>query len=218
MSTPSSSSAATPGRLPVGKYLLSLPAFVVAFLALGIVDQWLTVRAHLSAGELQREVGGHIAGRWARILSAVGLSRPDTAMASPQDRMASGEGAEAKRLVLELNYQMEAAFRTGAPPAAGASPVSPSLAGEIAADIAFSRSAGEPALAAEVLEVLDVAPRDGGGWSVVTKEAWRPAPPQPAPGGSFHSRYRYTIAAEGGRLRIEEMVPILPEPPRAPDR
>lgn len=137
------------------------------------------------------------------------------ALAPPAASGPTPESDRAVAAVRELAAALEEAYRDGSVGPLARVAIAPPLRAELDLELGDPRlrqaSAG---LELGDFELLSVEPVGDGGWQVTTDETW-----SAADGKSRHRlRFRYALSARAAGLRIDEMLPILPEPVRASGR
>lgn len=131
---------------------------------------------------------------------------------SPPAPVAAGPSAESDRAVEAVRAfarALETAYRDGSSEPLAPLALSPELRAELALELGDARLRPATAgLALRNFELLAVEPAGEGAWQVTTDETW-----MGAAGGKRHRlRFRYALAGLAGDLRIDGMVPMLPEP------
>lgn len=132
---------------------------------------------------------------------------------APPSSLPPEASSEAEQAVRRFNAALERAYAQGSAAPLGTGAASPSLQAALEAEL--SHAATGPAtkgLALDVFMVLDAEPDREGGWEVTTEETWASSPIE----GKTRARlrFRYRLAREARGLRVDEMIPLLPEPVR----
>ncbi|MBI5527433.1 MAG: hypothetical protein HY897_13955 [Deltaproteobacteria bacterium] len=161
-----------------------MPAAVLAFMAIAVMDQ--------------REVFLPLAGLGPE--AAPAPSRPEAA-------------AAAERLVRGYNAAIEAAGPGGGADRLDAVALSGDLRSATRRELAFARTLpGVCPLRSAAFAVRLLDPLPSGGFTVETDETWTPdCPPGVSSPRPSRLRHRYTIIDRNG-LRIEQAVPVPPDP------